>query len=91
MEEMMYDAVLYREIDELPTLAVGQADDLKIDTAELSVAVTYPDGVDRIRVWTHRPTWNYVNVERLVAGRWVAGTEEDVAIAVAAARRDGML
>lgn len=88
---MMYDPALYRELDELPTLGEGQADDLKIDTGKLSVAVRHPDGVDGIRVWTHRPTPGYINAERRVGGRWVTGTEADVALAVTAARFDGLL
>jgi hypothetical protein len=51
---MIYDKILYRELDELPTLAQGQADDLKIDTRQLSIAVNLPEGVDGINVWCSR-------------------------------------
>lgn len=87
MSGMLYDMALYRELDELPTLTQGQADDLKIDTRELGVAV---DRAHDIRVWTHRPTPGYLEAERYVDGRWVPGTDDDIAVAVDAARSDGL-
>lgn len=91
-DTMMYDERLYRELDELPSLDEGYADDLKIDTDMLSVGIlTDYHEVDAIRVWTHRPMSGYVNAERRVAGRWMTGTEDDIAVAVAAARLDGLL
>ena len=54
------------ELESLPTIAVGQADNLKVDS-----------GGD-VRIWLSRcttldgePYDNKVTVERLVAGRWV--------------------
>jgi hypothetical protein len=53
------------ELENLPTLATGQADNLKIDTGT-------------IRVWLCRcgiadgmPYDNAITVERLINGRWV--------------------
>lgn len=53
------------ELEALPTLSVGQADDLKVDTG-------------RTRVWLSRctvedgePYDNKVTIEALRAGRWI--------------------
>jgi hypothetical protein len=91
---MLFDKILYRELDELPTLATGQADDLKIDTRELSIAVALPEGVDGINVWCSRVEPGVIEAERYIGGRYepsgVHGAD-DIALAVAAARADGLL
>jgi hypothetical protein len=91
---MIYDKILYRELDELPTLAQGQADDLKIDTRQLSIAVNLPEGVDGINVWCSRVEPGVVEAERYIGGRYESsGVREadDIELAVAAARADGLL
>jgi hypothetical protein len=52
------------ELEKLPTLSVGQADDLKVDTGN-------------IRIWLSRcgiadgaPYKNQVTIEKLTDGRW---------------------
>lgn len=57
------------ELEHLPTLSVGQADDLKIDDGD-------------VRVWLCRcgiadgmPHDNNVTVERLIDGRWTTVEE----------------
>lgn len=45
------------ELEKLPTLCVGQADNLKVDTGT-------------IRVWLSRVD-NSISIEQLVNGRWV--------------------
>jgi hypothetical protein len=52
-----------KDIENLKTLAVGQAADLKIDTGTF-------------RVWLNRVT-NEVEYERLIDGRWVDASDED--------------
>lgn len=54
-----------RELDALPTLAQGQADDLKIesDTERVWLART---GVEDGEPWNHK-----VTVERRIAGSWI--------------------
>jgi hypothetical protein len=56
----------WRELDALPTLTVGQADDLKIDNG------------DGLRVWLARTTRadgehcdHHVSVERFIDGQWL--------------------
>ncbi len=91
---MLYDTRLYRELDALPTLVVGQADDLKIDTRELSVAVALPPGVAGIMVWCSRVERGTIGAERYIDGRYQAsGVHEgdDIELAVAAARANGLL
>ncbi len=91
----MYDPTLYREIDALPTLSVGQADDLKIDTRLLSHSPNLPAGVDGgILVWTSRVESNTIHAERYAGGTYADSDEsteaDDIAAAVAAARIDGL-
>ncbi len=91
---MIYNTILCRELDELPTLCVGQADDLKIDTRELSIAVDLPAGVDGINVWCSRVEPGVIEAERYIGGRYEpsgAHGADDIALAVAAARADGLL
>ena len=81
---------LYRELDELPTLAQGQADDLKIDTRDLDTAVDFEHG-GSVRVWVSRVEPGEIEAERCIDGRYVPGDDDDIAEAVAAARFDGVL
>lgn len=57
------------ELEELPTIAEGQADDLKIETASTRVWLS------RCSVEDGEPFNDKVTVERLQSGRWV---EEEV-------------
>ena len=87
----MYDKRLYNELDELPTQVESQADDLKIDTRKLSVGVSTPPGVDALLVWTSRVEPGTIEAERYIDGKYVPGTDDDITVAVAAARLDGLL
>lgn len=53
------------ELEAMPTLSVGQADDLKIDTGDTRVWLS------RCDVASGEPYPNKVSVEHLVDGRWV--------------------
>ena len=53
------------QLRELPTLAVGQADDLKIDTGDERIWLS------RCGVADGMPTENTIFVERLIDGRWI--------------------
>jgi hypothetical protein len=86
----MNDMRLYRELDELPTLAQGQADDLKIDTRDLETGVDFEHG-GSVRVWVSRVERGEIEAERCINGRYVPGDDDDIMEAVAAARFDGVL
>jgi len=88
---MLNDMRLYRELDELPTLAQGQADDLKLDTAEMDGAVSFDHGADVVRVWTSRVEPGVIEAERYIDGVWGPGDENDILVVVAAARFEGIL
>jgi hypothetical protein len=88
----MYDMSLYHELDELPTLTEGQADDLKLDTMTLETGIDFDHGADVVRVWTSRVEPGEIEAERRVDGRWVPGSDDnDILAVVAAARFDGVL
>jgi hypothetical protein len=87
----MNDMRLYRELDELPTLAEGQAEDLKLDTMTLETGVDFDHGADVVRVWTSRVEPGEIEAERRIDGRWVPGDDNDILVVVAAARLDGVL
>lgn len=55
------------ELEAMPTLAVGQADDLKVDTGEERVWLARTGAEDR-QVYA-------INHERLINGRWVVVSE----------------
>lgn len=55
--------ITYLELEQLPTLAVGQAANLKIDTGTMRVWVS--------RCGTRDGEQYPVQVERLIDGRWV--------------------
>lgn len=54
-----------RELRALPTLATGQADDLKVDEREMRVWLS------RCKIEDGEPYNNKVTIERLRGGRWV--------------------
>lgn len=87
----MFNLELYRELDALPTLATGQADDLKLDSRELDGTFAFPHGADGVSVWTDRTEPGRITSERLVAGRWVPGDDDDILAVVACARFAGAL
>lgn len=54
-----------KELERLPTLSVGQAEDLKIETANTRVWLS------RCKKEDGEPYNNKVTVERYIEGRWV--------------------
>lgn len=87
----MYDMALYRELDELPTLTIGQADDLKLDTDQLDSGLDFDHGARQVLVWTSRVEPGVIEAERNIDGRMVPGDDNDILAVVAAARFDGVL
>lgn len=61
----MNERYTLEELESLPTLSVGQADDLKVDTGNTRVWLS------RCSVEDGEPYDNKVTVERLAEGRWV--------------------
>lgn len=57
------------ELEDLPTLCQGQADDLKIETADIRVWLCRCDTLDGM------PYDNQVTIEARVNGRWQAVDE----------------
>ena len=53
------------DLEAMPTLCVGQADDLKIDTGTRRVWLS------RMTIEDGMPYDNQVSVEKLIDGRWV--------------------
>lgn len=86
----MFDMSLYRELDELPTLAEGQADDLKLDTRDMDIAVDFDHG-GSVRVWVSRVKAGEIEAERCVDGRYMPGDDDDILAVVTAARFEGTL
>lgn len=54
-----------KELESMPTLSVGQADDLKVDTGDNRVWLA------RTTVADGEPYNNKVTVEQYINGRWV--------------------
>jgi hypothetical protein len=86
----MNDMRLYRELDELPTLAQGQADDLKLDSRDLDSSIDFDHG-GSVRVWVSRVEPGEVEAERCIDGAYGPGDDNDILAVVAAARLDGIL
>lgn len=89
---MINNPFLYRELDALPTLIVSQADDLKIDTRELTRTIDLPAGVQAILVWTSRVEPGTIEAERIIDGKAVKSRHEgdDIDFVVSAARAAGL-
>jgi hypothetical protein len=58
-----------KELEVLPTLSVGQTDDLKIDTGDTRIWLA------RTKIEDGEPYNNRVTVEKLIGGNWVAVEE----------------
>lgn len=89
---MIISRGLFGELNEMPTAAVGQADDLKIDSVDEALPVGTPaaDGYDGWRLWLCRVTDEATGELRL-DGRWRQATDGEVAEMLAIAHRHHLI